>query len=99
MHETETLPAPELNLSTGLHTKWEREHAAFLAMRAELLAQYRDQHVAIHEGKVVASGTNKISVALEAYRRYGHVPIHVGLVSEEPPPAARLPSPRYLRSR
>jgi hypothetical protein len=48
----------------------------------------------VHQGQVVANGPDKISVALQAYREHGHVPIYVGLVSDQPLPPARLPSPR-----
>jgi hypothetical protein len=54
--------------------------------------------VAVHEQRVVASGADKISVALQAYREHGQVPIYVGLVSEQGPSPARLPSPRTPRS-
>jgi len=61
-----------------------------------LVSQYRDQYVAIHEGQVVASGTNQVELALRVYRQFGYVPIYVGLVSDEPWRMFRLPSPRVL---
>ncbi|NLF71999.1 MAG: hypothetical protein GX575_23450 [Candidatus Anammoximicrobium sp.] len=94
MKDVDVLPAPELSLPVVDQDKWERERAAFVEMRPELLKGYRDQFVAIHEGEVVASGTDKITVALRAYGEHGRIPIYVGLVSESAPPPARLPSPR-----
>jgi nicotinamide riboside kinase len=94
MSDIDVLPAPELTLPATAKGKWQREREAFTKMHAELLRKHRQQYVAIHEGKVVASGGDKVQVALQAYRQHGHIPIYVGLVSEEPPPPARLPSPR-----
>ena len=97
MNEIETLPAPDLNFAAPVDDKWERERRAFVRMLPDLLASHRDQLVAIHQGQVVASGCDKISVALQAYREHGQIPIYVGLVSDQLPPPARLPSPRTPR--
>ena len=97
MATIETLPAPELCFAATVDDKWERERRAFVHMLSDLLVTHRDQFVAVHEGQVVASGRDKIGVALQAYREYGHVSIYVGLVSDQPPSPARLPSPRTLR--
>ena len=99
MNKIETLPAPELRFApqvdaTQVDDKWEWERRAFLRMLPDLLVSYRDQFVAVHQGQVVVSGRDKISVALQAYREHGHVPIYVGLVSDQPPQPARIPSPR-----
>jgi hypothetical protein len=54
--------------------------------------------VAVHNGTIVASGSDRISVALEAHQRVGYVPLYVGLVSDGPRSRrVRLPSPRVLR--
>ena len=65
-------------------------------MLPDLLVNHRNQYVAVHQGQVVACGPEKISVALQAYREHGHVPIYVGLVSDQSPSPARLPTPRNL---
>ena len=96
MNEVQTLPAPELSFSVSMPGKWERERAAFVAMHGELLQRYRDQYVAVHEGQVVASGSDKIPVALQAYQEHGRIPIYVGRVSGEPLRPTRLPTPRTL---
>lgn len=94
MSVIETLPAPELCFAAPIDDKWRRERQAFDRMLPDLLATHRDQFVAIHRGQVVASGPDKIAVALQAYREHGQIPIYVGLVSDQPPSPARLPSPR-----
>jgi hypothetical protein len=96
MNETQTLPAPVLSFPVPAPAKWAQERAAFAAMHVDLMTRYRNQYVAVHEGQVVASGGDKIRVALQAYQEHGHVPIYVGLVSDEPLPPARLPTPRTL---
>lgn len=97
MSTTETLPAPELPVGASVDGKWEQERRAFVHMLPDLLITHRDQHVAVHQGQVVASGADKTSVALQAYREYGQIPIYVGLVSDQLPLPARLPSPRTLK--
>jgi len=94
MNEPETLAAPVL--PTQPEGKWRREQSAFRRMLPDLLRTYRNQYVAIHNGAVVESGDDKIAVASKAYARFGYIPIFVSLVSDEPPPATRLPSPRLL---
>ena len=44
----------------------------------------------------VILGAVSADVASKAYARFGYIPIFVSLVSDEPPPATRLPSPRLL---
>jgi hypothetical protein len=97
MSTIEILPAPELRFATTVDDKWQQERRAFVRMLPDLLVTHRDQFVAVHQGQVVASGPDKISVALQAYREHGQIPIYVGLVSDQPPLPARLPSPRTLK--
>ncbi|HMF38773.1 MAG TPA: hypothetical protein VKF17_19195 [Isosphaeraceae bacterium] len=52
------------------------------------------QYVAIHEGQVVESGSDKLEVARRAYSRFGYVPIFVSRVTDEPIAPVRVPSPR-----
>jgi hypothetical protein len=96
MSAIETLPAPELCFAAPVDDKWERERRAFVRMLPDLLVTHRDQFVAVHQGQVIARGPDKIAVALQAYREHGQVPIYVGLVSDQPPMPARIPSPRTL---
>jgi hypothetical protein len=77
-------------------SKWQREYTAFLRLLPDLLKTDRGQYVAIHEGRVVAKGTNLVEVALEAYARHGYVPIYVDEVTDQPAAPVRIPSPRLV---
>ncbi len=71
--------------TTSETAKWDREKAAFQAMLPELLRTHAEQYVAVHDGRVVASGTDKAAVALAAYKACGYLPIPVLLVTDGPP--------------
>ncbi|MBI4601762.1 MAG: hypothetical protein HY721_07360 [Planctomycetes bacterium] len=94
MSEVEIRPPPEIQGPSAPNAKWEREYREFLRLKPSLLAKYRGCYVAIHDGKVVESGADQTTVALRAYAKHGYVPMYVGLVSDEPQPRFRLPSPR-----
>jgi hypothetical protein len=94
MRSIETLPAPDLSASDD--DKWMRERGAFHRLLPELLRDHRGEFVAIHEGRVVGSGVDKVEVARLAYERFGYIPIFVSLVAEVPPGPLRIPSPRRL---
>ncbi len=89
MSEPITLPAPVIELPAPPRTKWEREYQAFRRLLPQLLATHAGRFVAIHEGQVVDSGEDKIELALRVLAKIGNVPIHVGLVTEEPEPVSR----------
>ncbi len=97
MHSVETLPAPVLPCPP--EDKFRSEQRAFQRLLPELLQTHRDQYVAIHEGKVVDSGSDKLEVAGRAYARFGYIPILVTLVSDQPQPPIRIPSSRVIRDR
>ncbi len=92
MSQVATLPAP--CLPAPPEDKWRREQRAFMQLLPELLRTHRGQYVAIHEGQVVESGTDKLAVAGQAYARFGYVPIYVSFVIEQPAPSVRIPKPR-----
>src|SRR5690242_13255489 len=94
--EPVTLPAPVIGPMTPPPSKWAREYQAFRRLLPELLPTHRGQYVAVHDEQVIASGPDKLAVALEAFRRVGNVPIHVGLVAEEPEPVVRSGVRRVL---
>jgi hypothetical protein len=96
MSQADVLPAPELERFPEGTGKWEQERGAYWRLRPTLVSQYRDQYVAIHEGQVVDSGPDQVELALRVYRRFGYVPIYVGLVSDEPPRMLRVPTPRVV---
>jgi len=94
MNSTETLPAPVL--PPPPEDKFRSEQRAFHRLLPELLPTYRDQYVAIHEGRVVESGEDKLEVAGRAYARFGYIPILVTLVTDQPQRPSRIPSPRVI---
>ena len=83
--ETPMLPAPVLPLPAVRDEKWQREYSAFLAMLPQLLQTHAGKYVAIHEGRLVDFGDDKIELGLRAYRAYGHIAIYVGLATATPP--------------
>ena len=94
---TETLPAPVLPAPP--EDKFRKEQQAFHRLLPELLRTHRDQYVAIHELRVEDSGPDQIEVAEHAYARFGYLPILVTLVTHQPRPVIRIPSPGLLRNR
>lgn len=92
MSGLEILPAPEIDKATEHQSKWDTERNAFQRLLPMLLPSYRDQYVAVHEGRVVDFGPDQIQVALRVYKQFGYLPIYVGLVSEQSPPVLRLPT-------
>jgi hypothetical protein len=79
MRSIETLPAPDLPASDD--DKWRREQGAFRRLLPELLRTHPGEFVAIHEGRVVGSGLDRIEVARLAYERFGYIPIFVSRVA------------------
>jgi hypothetical protein len=77
--------------------KWRKEREAFYRMLPELLKAHRDQFVAVHEERVVGEGAEPIELVKRAYAQFGYVPIYVGLVTDQPLPRVRVPSPRLVR--
>jgi hypothetical protein len=96
MSASEILPAPEIAMPVP--SKFERERWAFYKQLSELLKAYEGEYVAIHEGRVVGHGADQAEVALDAYNRFGYVPMYVGHVTSEPPRPARIPSPRLVQA-
>ena len=94
MNSTESLPAPVL--PPPPEDKFRSEQRAFHRLLPELLPTHRDQYMAIHEGRVVESSEDKLEVARRAYARFGYIPILVTLVTNQPRPVVRMPSPRLL---
>jgi len=96
MHDVTILPAPEIEPVGTPETAWECERRAYLQRLPSLSRTHPGQYVAVHDGTVVASGSDRIRVALDAYQKVGYVPIYVGLVGEGPRRRVRLPSPRVI---
>lgn len=79
--------------------RWRAERDAFLRLLPSLLATDRGRYVAVHGGSVIVAGDDEVEVAMEAYRRVGQVPLHVGLVTTEAPRVVRIASPRLVRAK
>ena len=98
MNDPTTQPTFEVKVSAPELPKGEREYQAFLRLLPELLPRYRGKFVAIHDGQVVDSDTDDIALVQRVHARVGYVPIHVGLVTDQPP-VARIPHYRQYRPR
>jgi hypothetical protein len=77
---------------------FEQEVAAFERMRADLLAQYAGQFVAIYQGQVVASGDEKLALLDQVRQQYGNVVCYIEKVAPDSPRTVRMPSVRVIRS-
>ena len=97
MSETMT-PTFEAHLPPPEWGKGQREHQAFLRLLPQLLDAHQGQYVAVHEGQVIDSDTDDIALIQRVHARIGYVPIHVGLVTEQPL-VVRVPHYREYRPR
>jgi hypothetical protein len=77
---------------------FEQEVAAFEQMRSDLLTQYAGQFVAIYQGKVVASGSEKLALLDKVREEYGNVVCYIEKVAPDSPRTVRMPSVRVARS-
>ncbi len=77
-------------------TKVERERRAFDRLLPELLRTHRGQYVAIHDERVVDSGTVRLELALRVQASVRD-DIYVGLITDVPHPAARSGIRRVIR--
>ena len=82
------------NWQPGVRDKWACEFAAFQRLLPQLPKTHRGQYVVVHEGLVVDSGPDDLALALRFFAEHGNVPIHVGLVADEPDPVTRIPHSR-----
>ncbi len=88
-------PAP--TQSEDRKKAFEVELAHFERLKPQLLQQYPDRYVAIHQGKVVAVGDDKMDVLATAEAALGNVPLYVGQVTLNGPRRVRMPSSRIVR--
>ena len=63
---------------------FERERQAFEHLKPELLRTHRGRCVAILDGQVVESGSDKMEVLDRVYERFGYRPVYVQWVEEQP---------------
>lgn len=94
MNETDVvLPSPQIELPVPTPDVWTRNRDYFVSHRDELMKEYRGKYVAVHDGRIVAIGDDKLEAAKAGYAQCGRVPVYVGFVSEEGPRRIRMPSP------
>ncbi len=77
--------------------KIEAEGAAFEQQHAALLAEYRGQYVAIHEGRMIDHDSSLQALHLRVYSLLGHTPVLLKKVTDEPEREAVFRSPRFER--
>jgi hypothetical protein len=58
-------------------------------MRAKGQVSDRNQYVAVHSEQVIDSDADEMALILRVLARMGNVDIHVGLVTDQPPPVCR----------
>jgi hypothetical protein len=64
MNSVTILPTPRLESTTTEVSPWERERRAFNRLLPSLLGTHPGQYVAVHNGTIIASGSERIAVAL-----------------------------------
>lgn len=84
--------------TSEINQAFEQEVAAFEQMRADLLTQYAGQFVAIYQGKVVATGSEKLALLNQVREQYGNVVCYIEKVASDSPRTVRMPSIRIARS-
>lgn len=67
----------------------ERETAAYLALRTELLQRYEGQYIALHHGELVAHGPDFGAVYSDVNCAYPHEFVLIRRVETEPEPVYR----------
>lgn len=73
------------------------ETLAFERQRANLLAQYRGQYVAIHDGQVIDHDPSLRTLHLRVYARLGQAPVLLKRVADGPEHEMVFRSPRFER--
>jgi hypothetical protein len=76
---------------------FEQEVAAFEQLKPSLLKQYAGRYVAIYQGKVVASGDEKLALLDQVREQFGPIVCYIEKVSPDSPRTVRMPSIRLAR--
>jgi predicted transcriptional regulator len=77
------------------HQKIRAETTAFEEQRETLLARYRDQYVAIHNGQVIDHDSDLRKLHLRIFDRLEHTPVLLKRVTAEPDRELVFRSPRF----
>lgn len=90
-----TLPAPALDQVVA-GDKWQREYQAFLRLKPQLQQTHPGAFVTVHNGQVIDTGADDVELALRFFKQHGNMPVHIGYVSANSEPPARIPHYRQL---
>jgi len=74
----------------------EQEQVAFEAMLPELLAQYKDQYVAVYQGKVVDHDADRVALVMRLDRAYPDAIVLVKQVTTAAERPLQMLSPRLV---
>ena len=91
------LPAVISSAQVDQGDSFENELAHFERLKPQLLEKYHNRFIALHQGKVVAVGDDKMAVLATAEAALGNVAFYVGQVTENGPRRVRMLSPRIVR--
>lgn len=86
-----------LEVSSGAPAEFMAEVAAFERLRPELRRAYPGRTVAIHGGKVIADGADKMETLGRVLETHGQVACYIEAVDPPAPRRARLPSAWGMR--
>ena len=84
---------PQFEKSDEALAALERERAAFLRLKKQLLRRYRGRFVAILNGEVIDADEDDRALTRRVYAKHGYIPIYVDKVVEELP-VRRILSPK-----
>ena len=85
-------------LRQARRAKLQREAEAYQALYVDLKSKYLGQHVAIHDGNLVDHDTDPVVLVRRVRQRFGHAPILIRQVEEQPDREFVLRSPRLETS-
>jgi hypothetical protein len=75
----------------------EREMAAYQTMHPQLLSQYKNQYVAILDGRLVDHDTNQLALVKRRLQKYPNQTVLITQVRPEPIRTIQIRSPRLLK--
>ncbi|VAW43363.1 hypothetical protein MNBD_CHLOROFLEXI01-3744 [hydrothermal vent metagenome] len=73
-----------------------QEQDAFQAMLPELLAKYKDQYIALHQGEVVDHDVDRVILAARLDKTHPDAVVLVKQVTAQPESVLRMRSPRLV---
>lgn len=83
--------------TSEINQAFEQEVVAFEQLKPTLLKQYAGKFVAIYQGKVVASGDEKLALLDRVRQQFGNVVCYIEKAAPDSPRTVRMPSLRVVR--